>query len=175
MPARSGDAQGTHWIPAPVAAAGGVACAIAGAWAAWALLPRAARSANAPAAASEADDAQTSPTSADVAALRRHVESLTAQLEQAQREETRGAAIDTDREGEVASTGSARPRPLCGESGLLEDVTGAVGGTPLVRLDPCRLGVMDCAANVYAKLEFQNPGGSVKDRVAVLIWAAEKG
>ena len=41
-----------------------------------------------------------------------------------------------------------------------------IGGTPLVRLNkvPQSLGVK---AQVYAKLEFFNAGGSVKDRIAL--------
>jgi cystathionine beta-synthase len=47
--------------------------------------------------------------------------------------------------------------------GVSEDVLGAVGNTPLVHL--ARLG-RDVKPAVYAKLEFMNPGGSVKDRIA---------
>ena len=55
------------------------------------------------------------------------------------------------------------------------NVTGCIGNTPIVLIDPRRLGVTDCHAHIYAKLEFQNPGGSVKDRVAVaMIDQAEK-
>jgi len=51
-----------------------------------------------------------------------------------------------------------------------DDITAAFGGTPLVRLNR----VNDGGAVVYAKLEFYNPGSSVKDRLAVaLIDAAE--
>lgn len=51
------------------------------------------------------------------------------------------------------------------------DISSAFGGTPLVRLNR----VNDGAATVYAKLEFYNPGSSVKDRLAVaLIDAAER-
>jgi cysteine synthase A len=54
----------------------------------------------------------------------------------------------------------------------LESILEAVGGTPVVRLarvaDPA-------GADVYAKLEALNPGGSVKDRIAVaMIDAAER-
>jgi cysteine synthase A len=42
-----------------------------------------------------------------------------------------------------------------------------VGKTPIVKISPSKLGVDDCQAEVYVKLEFQNPGGSVKDRIAV--------
>ena len=47
------------------------------------------------------------------------------------------------------------------------DVTGCVGNTPMVRIHPSRLGFPHVHAEIYAKLEFQNPGGSVKDRIAV--------
>ena len=53
---------------------------------------------------------------------------------------------------------------------ILSDVTQAVGGTPMVRLDTARLGYagrIHTTTTVLAKLEFQNPGGSVKDRIAV--------
>jgi cystathionine beta-synthase len=55
---------------------------------------------------------------------------------------------------------------------ILPDVTGAVGRTPLVALD--RLGA-DVAPRLVAKLEHMNPGGSVKDRIAMpMIEAAER-
>ncbi|MDI3288289.1 cysteine synthase family protein [Polyangium sp. 15x6] len=44
-------------------------------------------------------------------------------------------------------------------------VTEAVGNTPLVRLD--RVAREAPSVEVYAKLEFANPGGSVKDRAAL--------
>ena len=47
------------------------------------------------------------------------------------------------------------------------DVTGCIGNTPIVAIDPTKLNVAGCVAHIYAKLEFQNPGGSVKDRVAL--------
>ena len=47
-----------------------------------------------------------------------------------------------------------------------------IGGTPLVRIN--KLGSTN--AEVVAKVEFFNPGGSVKDRIALaMIEAAEKG
>lgn len=47
-----------------------------------------------------------------------------------------------------------------------------VGGTPLLRLDRY---AGPAAAQVHAKLEFLNPGGSVKDRAAIgMILAAER-
>jgi cystathionine beta-synthase len=54
----------------------------------------------------------------------------------------------------------------------LPDVTAAVGATPLVALDRLASGL---DARIVAKLEHMNPGGSVKDRIAVpMIEAAER-
>jgi cysteine synthase B len=50
----------------------------------------------------------------------------------------------------------------------------AVGNTPLVRLRSVTRGLSD-GVEVYAKAEFMNPGGSVKDRAALaMILAGEK-
>jgi cystathionine beta-synthase len=58
------------------------------------------------------------------------------------------------------------------ERGILPDVLAAVGGTPLVALDRLAAGI---APRVVAKLEQMNPGGSVKDRIALpMIEAAER-
>jgi len=54
---------------------------------------------------------------------------------------------------------------------ILPDVTKVVGGTPLIRLNHIAEGRN---AAISAKLEFQNPLGSVKDRIGVaMIQAAE--
>jgi len=45
---------------------------------------------------------------------------------------------------------------------VLNSVLDAIGNTPIVRLN--RL-LADVKANVFAKLEFTNPGGSIKDRI----------
>jgi cysteine synthase A len=56
-------------------------------------------------------------------------------------------------------------------STIFPDVTKVVGGTPLVRLNYIAEGL---DATISAKLEFQNPLGSVKDRIGVaMIQAAE--
>ncbi|MHB0979706.1 MAG: cysteine synthase A [Thermoleophilia bacterium] len=55
---------------------------------------------------------------------------------------------------------------------IVESVVDLVGRTPLLRLQ--RVGA-SCGADVVAKLEFLNPGGSVKDRIGVsMIEAAER-
>ncbi len=55
---------------------------------------------------------------------------------------------------------------------IFDDVTQVVGNTPLVKLQ--KLG-QHTKAEIYGKLEFLNPGGSVKDRVAFqIIEDAEK-
>ena len=55
---------------------------------------------------------------------------------------------------------------------VFNSILGAMGNTPLVRL--ARIG-RDLPVPLYAKLEFMNPGGSVKDRVgANIIEQAEK-
>ena len=57
-------------------------------------------------------------------------------------------------------------------SHLLDDICGAIGGTPLVKINR----LIGGPATVYAKLEFQNPLSSVKDRIgAAMIAAGEKG
>jgi len=62
--------------------------------------------------------------------------------------------------------------PVSNEKRVYENVLGAMGHTPLVRLS--RIG-KDLPVPLYAKLEFMNPGGSVKDRVgAFIIEQAEK-
>jgi cystathionine beta-synthase len=55
---------------------------------------------------------------------------------------------------------------------VANDITELVGKTPMVRINKL---VGPNASKVYAKLEFMNPGGSIKDRVGVaMIEAAER-
>lgn len=55
---------------------------------------------------------------------------------------------------------------------IYENITEAFGNTPLVRLNRI---VGDAPANVFVKLEFYNPGNSVKDRLGVgIVDAAER-
>ena len=57
---------------------------------------------------------------------------------------------------------------------IASDITGLIGGTPLVRLN--RLpSQFSCGAELVAKLESFNPSASVKDRIAsAMVMAAEK-
>jgi cystathionine beta-synthase len=57
-------------------------------------------------------------------------------------------------------------------AGILPDLTAAVGGTPLIALDRI---AREVRPRLVAKLESANPGGSVKDRIAIpMIEAAER-
>lgn len=55
---------------------------------------------------------------------------------------------------------------------VVNNVTELIGGTPLVRLNNI---VPEGSAEVLVKLEYQNPGSSVKDRIAIsIVEEAEK-
>jgi len=55
---------------------------------------------------------------------------------------------------------------------IVNNITEVIGDTPLVRLNRV---VPAGSAEIYVKLEFQNPGASVKDRIAIsMIEQAEK-
>ncbi|KGE19921.1 cysteine synthase A [Paenibacillus wynnii] len=55
---------------------------------------------------------------------------------------------------------------------VVNNVTELIGGTPLVRLNRV---TPEGAADIYLKLEYQNPGSSVKDRIAIsIVEEAEK-
>src|SRR6476620_3501651 len=47
---------------------------------------------------------------------------------------------------------------------LVQNITDLIGDTPLVRLNRV---VPEDSAEIYVKLEYQNPGASVKDRIAI--------
>ncbi|OWA33203.1 cysteine synthase A [Saccharibacillus sp. O16] len=54
---------------------------------------------------------------------------------------------------------------------VVNSITDLIGGTPLVRLNRV---VPEGSAEIYVKLEYQNPGSSVKDRIAIsMVEAAE--
>ena len=54
---------------------------------------------------------------------------------------------------------------------IAENILSTIGNTPLVKINKLN----DSAANVFAKVEFFNPGGSAKDRVGIaMIEDAEK-
>lgn len=60
-------------------------------------------------------------------------------------------------------------------AGIVPDITHAFGDTPLVRLNALPEGRVAEGAEVVVKLEFYNPGGSVKDRLGyALVEAAEQ-
>ncbi len=55
---------------------------------------------------------------------------------------------------------------------IVQNITEVIGDTPLVRLNRV---VPEGSAEVYVKLEYQNPGASVKDRIAIsMVEQAEK-
>lgn len=55
---------------------------------------------------------------------------------------------------------------------LVQNITQLIGETPLVRLNKI---VPEDSAEIYVKLEYQNPGSSVKDRIAIsMVEVAEK-
>ena len=57
---------------------------------------------------------------------------------------------------------------------IYQEITDIVGNTPLLKLQRY-MDANACKADILAKLEYQNPGGSVKDRVAIrMIDEAEK-
>jgi cystathionine beta-synthase len=60
----------------------------------------------------------------------------------------------------------ARNVPAAVRTGVDRTILDLIGNTPLVRLDKT---VRDLPHHVYAKLEFLNPTGSVKDRLALFV------
>ena len=67
---------------------------------------------------------------------------------------------------ETASEPVRETRTAPGPPPIVETILETVGNTPMVRL---RHVAAECPATVLAKLESFNPGGSVKDRIAVAI------
>src|SRR4051794_4068514 len=62
--------------------------------------------------------------------------------------------------------------PLHPQGRIFDDITGTIGGTPLVRINRI---ILRGGGIVLAKCEFFNPLGSVKDRIGVaMIEAAER-
>ncbi|HEY0715435.1 MAG TPA: pyridoxal-phosphate dependent enzyme [Polyangia bacterium] len=65
----------------------------------------------------------------------------------------------------------AKPDPAVGENTRSPGLLGLIGNTPLVRLEKLDTGPCE----LWVKLESQNPGGSIKDRIGLaMIEAAEK-
>lgn len=61
---------------------------------------------------------------------------------------------------------------IIGAGGIKDSVLETIGDTPLVKLNKIS---KEINAKIYAKLEFKNPGGSVKDRIGIrMIEDAEK-
>ncbi len=56
---------------------------------------------------------------------------------------------------------------LPAEPQIYDNILGAMGNTPLVRLNRVARGVR---AQIVAKVEYFNPGGSVKDRIGITFW-----
>ena len=56
--------------------------------------------------------------------------------------------------------------------GTYNNILETIGKTPLVKLNSVGKGLK---CNLYAKCEFMNPGGSVKDRVGFqMVWDAQE-
>ncbi|KAL6251820.1 Cysteine synthase 1 [Rhinocladiella similis] len=65
-----------------------------------------------------------------------------------------------------ASTPNAYGIRVSKAQGVVDQLTGAIGNTPLIRL---RHLSEQTGCNILGKAEFQNPGGSVKDRAALYV------
>lgn len=57
------------------------------------------------------------------------------------------------------------PKPLSSRKGILDNISDAIGWTPMVRLSNI-MKTFDLNIELLAKCEFMNPGGSVKDRIS---------
>jgi cystathionine beta-synthase len=58
---------------------------------------------------------------------------------------------------------STRERHQCPRNRILDSILDHIGGTPMVRIN--KVGVDATTAEIVAKCEFFNAGGSVKDRI----------
>jgi cysteine synthase B len=67
--------------------------------------------------------------------------------------------------------------PISATANRSTDLIGRVGGTPVVRLQRIPSGVVPDSVEIWCKLEWFNPGGSIKDRAALsmVIEAEETG
>ncbi|KAI8594832.1 tryptophan synthase beta subunit-like PLP-dependent enzyme [Dissophora ornata] len=74
----------------------------------------------------------------------------------------------------VSKRSYATFKPVISAAKPVEGFVGALGNTPLIRLNKLS---EETGSNIYAKAEFMNPGGSVKDRAALYVVkdAEEKG
>src|SRR3989440_12944127 len=73
---------------------------------------------------------------------------------------------------ELQAEGTDAERPFPERRRALESVLEAIGGTPLIRL---RKVAPPSGARLFAKVEYFNPGGSVKDRIGIrMIETAER-
>ncbi|KAF9912105.1 hypothetical protein EC991_001051 [Linnemannia zychae] len=57
-------------------------------------------------------------------------------------------------------------KPVISAAKAVDGFVGALGNTPLIRLNKLS---EETGSNIYAKAEFMNPGGSVKDRAALFV------
>jgi hypothetical protein len=63
---------------------------------------------------------------------------------------------------------STRERHQCPRNRILDSILDHIGGTPMVRIN--KVGVDASTAEIVAKCEFFNAGGSVKDRIGRRMW-----
>src|SRR5689334_4729019 len=86
--------------------------------------------------------------------------------------ETNSSAPLKNEPAENQGGATAGRHPFPDRRRALESVLEAVGGTPLIRL---RKVAPASGARLFAKVEYFNPGGSVKDRIGIrMVEAAEQ-
>ena len=76
---------------------------------------------------------------------------------------TESAAVSALKTAETVNAYGLR---VSAAQGVVDGLTGAIGNTPLVKLQKLS---QETSCNVLGKAEFQNPGGSVKDRAALYV------